>query len=165
MLMSGLSGSGKSTTAGWVAQRLGAVQLRSDAVRKHLGGVALAQAGDAALYSLEMTQRTYDRLLSLGLLLAGQGYRVILDAKYDRMALRQPAIVQAQAAQIPLKILHCTAPVEVLRDRVQARRGDVSDATTEVLSQQHLEPFTAAELPLVLTVDTTLELGPQLAGL
>ena len=163
--MSGLSGAGKSTVARWVAQQVGAVQLRSDAIRKHLGGVALEQAGDAALYSPEMTQKTYDRLLSLGLLLTSQGYRVILDAKYDRTALRQPAIAQAQAAHIPLKILHCTAPLEVLRDRVQARRGDVSDATTEVLNQQHLEPFTAAELPLVLTVDTTLELGPQLVGL
>lgn len=163
--MSGLSGSGKSTTAQWVAQQVGAVQLRSDAVRKHLGGVALAQAGDAALYSAEMTQQTYDRLLSLGLLLAGQGYRVILDAKYDRVALRQPAIVQAQAAHIPLKILHCTAPIAVLRDRVAARRGDVSDATIAVLNQQHLEPFSPTELPLVLTVDTTLDLAGQLQGL
>jgi uncharacterized protein len=163
--MSGLSGSGKSTTARWVAQQLGAIQLRSDAIRKHLGGVALDQTGDAALYSPEMTQKTYDRLLSLGLLLASQGYRVILDAKYDRVALRQPAIAQAQAAQIPLKILHCTAPLAVLRDRVQARSGDISDATTDVLSQQQMEPFAAAELPLVLTVDTTLDLGPQLQGL
>ncbi len=163
--MSGLSGSGKSTTARWVAQQWGAVQLRSDAIRKHLGGIALDQSGSPDLYSPAMTQKTYDRLLSLGLLLASQGYRVILDAKYDRTALRQPAIVQAQAADIPLTILHCTAPMAVLRDRVQARSGDVSDATIDVLSQQQMEPFTAAELPLVLTVDTTLDLMPQLQGL
>jgi uncharacterized protein len=163
--MSGLSGSGKSTTARWLAQQLGAVQLRSDAVRKHLGGVALDQQGSADLYRPEMTQQTYDRLLKLGLLLARQGYKVILDAKYDRVALRQPAITQAQATSTPLTILHCTAPLEVLRDRVQARSGDVSDATVAVLSQQQMEPFTVAEQPFVLTVDTTQDLLPQLAGL
>jgi uncharacterized protein len=163
--MSGLSGSGKSTTARWVAQQLGAIQLRSDAVRKHLGGVPLDQSGGPELYGAAMTQRTYDRLLSLGLLLAGWGYRVILDAKYDRVALRLPALTQAQAAGIPLQILQCTAPLEVLRDRVQGRRGDISDATTEVLLKQQMELLTEAELPFALIVDTTQDLAGQLAGL
>jgi len=38
ILMSGLSGSGKTTVARHLARQLGAIHLRSDAVRKHLGG-------------------------------------------------------------------------------------------------------------------------------
>jgi aminoglycoside phosphotransferase family enzyme/predicted kinase len=162
ILMSGLSGSGKSTTARTLARQSGAIQIRSDAVRKHLGGVALDAAGDASLYSPDMTQKTYDRLLDLGIKLASQGYTVILDAKYDRQAVRSQVIEQVQAHGIPLEILHCTAPDDVLRDRVQQRQGDISDATTDVLANQHMEPFTEAEQPFVKTIDTTQDLAAQL---
>lgn len=153
-LMSGLSGSGKSTTARKIARESGAIHLRSDAVRKHLGGIALDEKGDDSLYSPEMTQKTYDRLLQLGVTLASQGFTVILDAKYDRQALRSPAIEKAQAYNIPLEILYCTAPEEILRDRVLQRSGDISDADAQILAQQHMEPFTEAEQPYVKTIDT-----------
>ncbi|WP_431660552.1 bifunctional aminoglycoside phosphotransferase/ATP-binding protein [Pantanalinema rosaneae] len=155
ILMSGLSGSGKSTLARQLAAQLGGVHLRSDAVRKHLAGVPLEAAGDANLYSAEMTQKTYDRLLQLGITLAKQGYPVILDAKYDRQALRQPAIEQAEASGLPLQIIHCTAPIEVLQDRLRQRQGDISDATVDVLLQQSMEPFSDREQAYLTTVDTT----------
>ena len=162
-LTCGLSGSGKSTTARQLARQTGGIYIRSDAVRKHLGGVPLDQRGGADLYSPEMTQKTYDRLITLGLLLAGQGYTVILDAKYDRQALREDAIAQAATAQIPLEIVHCEAPLEVLRDRLLNRTGDIADATAELLEKQSLEPFSEAEKPYVKAIDTTQEIGAQLA--
>jgi aminoglycoside phosphotransferase family enzyme/gluconate kinase len=161
-LMSGLSGSGKSTTARQLAQQVGAIYIRSDAVRKHLGGVPLQARGGDDLYTPEMTQRTYARLLELGITLAEAGYRVILDAKYDRQALRQGAIAQAEAHGIPLQILHCTAPSEVLQSRVQQRLGDIADATVAVLQQQTYDPITDAEAAYVTTLDTTQPIEPQL---
>ena len=47
-----------------------------------------------------MTQKTYTRLLALGIILANQGWSVILDAKYDRQHLRQEAIAQATQHQL-----------------------------------------------------------------
>ncbi|GAB4374445.1 MAG: bifunctional aminoglycoside phosphotransferase/ATP-binding protein [Elainellaceae cyanobacterium] len=161
-LMSGLSGSGKTTTARQLAQQVGAIHIRSDAVRKHLGGIPLDQRGGEDLYTAEMTQKTYGRLLNLGFKLARQGYSVILDAKYDRQALRQAVIAQAEEHQIPLQILHCNAPVEVLRDRLHHRTGDIADATADLLVQQHLEAFAEAEQPYVKTIDTTQDVGKQL---
>lgn len=157
ILMSGLSGSGKTTVARQLARRLRAIHLRSDAVRKHLAGIALEAQGGDELYTAAMSEKTYNRLLELGVMLANQGFTVILDAKYDRQAWRQPAIAQAQAYQLPLEILHCTAPTEVLRDRLLARSGDVSDATPDLLRSQqtHAEPFTEAEQAYLTTVDTT----------
>lgn len=149
ILMSGLSGSGKSTIAAKLARELGAIQIRSDAVRKHLGGVALDEKGDESLYSAEMTQKTYDRLLNLGVTLASQGYTVILDAKYDRQALRASVIEQAQG--IPVEILYCEASEEELRDRIAQRQGDISDADLDVLAKQSFEAFTETEKPLVKT--------------
>jgi len=165
MLMSGLSGSGKSTTARAIAQKLGAVYIRSDAVRKHLGGVSLTERGDDDLYTPEMTQKTYDRLLHLGTTLATEGYTVILDAKYDRQALREKAIAQASAQSIPLTIVHCTAPLDVLGDRLRQRTGDIADATPEILAKQSFDPFTPAEAEYVRTVDTTQPLDSLLASL
>jgi len=165
VIMTGLSGSGKSTVARALAQRIRAIHIRSDAVRKHLGGISVEARGDASLYTPAMTQKTYDRLLELGITLAQDGYTVILDAKYDRQALRQVVRNQIEAIGLPLTILHCTAPLTVLQERVRHRTGDIADATVEVLNQQTFEPLTSEEAAVAITVDTTQDLESILARL
>ena len=157
ILMSGVSGSGKSTTAKYLARELQAIQIRSDAVRKHLGGISLGERGGDDLYTPEMTQKTYARLLNLGIILAQQGFHVILDAKYDKQHLRQDAIAQAEKHQLPLQIIYCTAPLEVVQERLANRTGDIADATVDLLTSQlqQAEAFTAAEKPYVQIWDTT----------
>ena len=157
--MSGLSGSGKSTVANHLAPQLNAIQIRSDAVRKHLAGISLQTKGDASLYSAAMNERTYGRLAELGLLLASQGFTVILDAKYDRSCWRSTIIQAAQAQNISLKIIHCQANLSTLRDRLSHRSGDISDATVDLLEQQwqQAEVFTDQEKPYVMTLDTEMQ--------
>ncbi len=176
ILMSGLSGSGKSTVAHQIAQKLNAIHVRSDAVRKHLAEIPLHQRGDhggtfgSGIYTPEMTQKTYGALLELGLLLAQQGWPVILDAKYDRQSLRQTvmeaaiAAHQESAAQIPIKIVQCTAPIEVLRDRLNRRTGDIADATADLLESQikAAEPLIDSERAVAITLQTDQPLEPQL---
>jgi hypothetical protein len=166
-LMSGLSGAGKSTAARYLARLTNAIVIRSDAVRKHLGGISLNERGRADLYSEEMTAKTYSRLLESGIMLAEKGWEVILDAKFDRQNLRTNAIYQAQTRQLPLQIIYCTAPIEVLRERLQQRRGDIADATAELLSSQQAasEPFTEAEQIYVKIVDTEQDLELQLKSI
>jgi uncharacterized protein len=176
ILMSGLSGSGKSTVARQLAQTLNAIHIRSDAVRKHLADIPLRQRGDtggndesgnyeSGIYTPEMTQKTYDTLLELGLLLAQQGWSVILDAKYDRQDLRQPVFEGAIANQIPVQIVVCTAPVEVLRDRLRTRTGDIADATAAILDHQikSAEPLTEAEQTVAVILRTDQSIDSQLA--
>ncbi len=167
ILMSGLSGAGKSTTAKYLARKLNAVHLRSDAVRKHLAGIPLLARGGDEIYTPEMTQKTYSRLLALGIILANQGWCVILDAKYDRQDLRAEAIFQATEHQLPLYIINCTAPVEVLTQRLLNRTGDIADATADLLTSQinQSQPFTDQEQSYITVVDTTLPLEAQLSGL
>ncbi len=151
--MAGLSGSGKSTTAQQLAEQTGAIRLRSDAVRKHLAGVPLHEKAGDEVYTAAMTDRTYTRLIELGAQLASQGYRVILDAKFDRQAKRHEAIRTAQAQAVPITFLYCTAPADVLKNRVVARSGDITDADAAILEKQSMEPFSADTI--VEIIDTT----------
>jgi predicted kinase len=162
ILIGGVSGSGKSTLASTLAQKLRAIHIRSDAVRKHLAGVPLDQYGDQNIYSPGMKTKTYARLLELGLLLAGRGFRVILDAKYDRRSLRRQAIDSAQRANLPLQLIQCTAPEPVLRTRLSRRQNDVSDATADLLANQlqEFEPLDEQELKIGRIIDTTQPLDP-----
>jgi aminoglycoside phosphotransferase family enzyme/predicted kinase len=157
ILMSGVSGSGKSTTGKYLARQLQAIQIRSDAVRKHLGGIPVWQRGGDDLYTPEMTEKTYNRLLNLGITLARQGFNVILDAKYDKQHLRQEVIDQGSKYQLPVQVIYCTAPLEVVRERLSKRTGDIADATVDLLTSQfqQAEPFTPEEKPYVQIWDTT----------
>ena len=87
-IVSGLSGSGKSTVAGHLAGHLNAIHLRSDAVRKHLAGVPLDLRGGPDLYTQERTDVTYAALCETGLYLARTGLSVVLDARYSRINQR-----------------------------------------------------------------------------
>lgn len=159
ILVSGLSGSGKSTLGKQIAELAGGVQIRSDAVRKHLGGIPLLTKGDDSLYTPEMTARTYQQVLSLGAKLAVQGFTVILDAKYDRQSLRTAVIDLAQSEAIQLDIIHCTAPERVLIDRLAQRTGDIADATVDLLASQQAawEDFSPIEAQYVTNIDTTVD--------
>ncbi|MEB3226643.1 MAG: AAA family ATPase [Synechococcus sp.] len=157
VIMCGLSGSGKSTVARSYARRENGIQIRSDAVRKHLGNILLDATGDDSLYSPGMTEKTYGRLQELGLLLAKQGFTVILDAKYDTVVQRKNVINSCAAQGIPYEIFHCQAPLPVLAQRITSRTDDISDATADLLTaqQEQVEGFTTDELPRVKTIDTT----------
>jgi predicted kinase len=100
----------------------------------------------------------------LGVNLAKRGFPVILDAKYDRQGFRTEAIIRAEKHQLPIRIIQCTAPEAVLRDRLLSRTNDVSDATADLLTQQQAtaERFTHTEQPLVTSVDTTQDWVAQL---
>jgi aminoglycoside phosphotransferase family enzyme/predicted kinase len=146
-IMSGLSGSGKTTIARQIAQQNNAIHIRSDAVRKHLAGIPLNQKGESNIYDQEMTQKTYQRLLKLGELLTNEGFNVILDAKYDRLKFRQEVVNLSQEKSLPLEIIYCDAPLDILTQRLTQRSGDISDATSDLLAQQQtsFEAFTENE--------------------
>ena len=159
IVMSGLSGSGKTTIAKYIAPKINAIHLRSDAVRKHLAGIPLDQSGDASLYRPEMSEKTYQFLLDLGVLLINQGFSVILDAKYDRHQWRSPILTAAQKGDFSFKILHCQASMDTLRTRLQQRTGDISDATPDLLVQQetNTDTFNEQEKKYAIAVNTEIE--------
>lgn len=158
VLMSGLSGSGKSTVARELAKRLDGIHVRSDAVRKHLAGVALDEHGEA-IYSEAFTRATYDTLTELGVLLASKGATVILDAKFDRRRARAKVFEKAAGFEVPIAIVFCRAELHTLKQRLSRRIEDVSDAVASMVDAQAdaFEGFDADESQRVIEVDTDRE--------
>ncbi len=155
-LMCGVSGSGKSSIARVLAARIGAVHIRSDAVRKHLAKASPPQP-TSNIYTPEMTQRTYAYLVEGGARLACSGFPVVLDATFGQRTNRQQAVSVLRARGVAVQIVRCVADAETLRQRVENRTGDISDADASVLERQ-LNVFEAlddAERLLAIELDTT----------
>lgn len=151
----GISGSGKSTLAAAVAAATGGIRLRSDVERKRLAGLAAierpADAGaTAAVYSDEMSRRTYRRLAELAGTSLRSGWSVVIDAACLRRWQRTLLAEAAAAAAVDLVWLDLDVPAALASARVRRRLDqgrDPSDATERVVADQvaHRDPITAAE--------------------
>jgi aminoglycoside phosphotransferase family enzyme/predicted kinase len=132
----GLPGSGKTFASQRVLERVGAIRIRSDVERKRLHGLqALAdsRAHGLAVYTPEATRRTYERLFALAGVLLSAGWPVVLDAAFLREDERRAASALAQRQRAHFTILDCEAPLDLLRQRLQARSGDASEADLAAL--------------------------------
>ena len=136
----GLSGSGKSTLAASLAPELGlrpgARLLRSDVTRKLLLGAAPETRLPAAAYAPDVTRRVYAALREKAATALAAGYSAIIDAVSLRPAERRSFAEIACKAGVPFAGFWLEADAEAMEERVRARRGDASDATTEILAQQ-----------------------------
>lgn len=145
-MLAGLPGSGKSTRALQIACAEGGIRVRSDMERKRL------QARDPVrdLYGEALGEETYRTLLVHARAILAGGLSAVLDATYLRHIQRRPVLQLARELGVPLRIVHCDLPLDLLRSRVRARRlagGDVSDADEKVLLKmaEQWEPFQEEE--------------------
>ena len=139
----GVSGSGKSTIAGSLAEASGAVRLRSDVERKRLAGMAPEQRSEsqqqAALYSSAMTRNTFARLEALATMVVEAGFSVIVDATFLHIRSRQSFQSLARELSVPYVIIDCSVPLGQLRQRLIARARsaqDASEADVAVMERQ-----------------------------
>ena len=164
VLMSGLSGSGKTWIARQLTERLDAVHLRSDVERKRLAGLdPLQPSGSglaAGLYAPDVSERVYDELAREAYDALIGGYSVIVDATFLRLAQRRRFRELGARAQAATYWVRCTAPLAVLQERLRARAEageDPSEADVSVLEwqRQQLEPAAADERLASLEVEST----------
>jgi uncharacterized protein len=163
LLMSGLSGSGKTRLARQLAERLSAVHIRSDVERKRragLGGLAQSHSGVAAdLYSAAATAAVYDDLARAAEDVLSGGMTAIVDATFLERTRRASFAALAARSGAALQLILCEAPEAVLRARIAERSragSDASEADLEVLAWQlaRAEPPTAGEGIEVIRVAT-----------
>ena len=139
VLVGGEPGTGKSTLAAALADRLGFGVLRSDETRKDLLGVAhTARLHDGyreGAYDDTTTEATYRTLLDRARGMLANGVSVILDASWSDADQRASAVRLAGSAAAELVQLRCEVPADVAANRVEERRArdaDASDATPEI---------------------------------
>jgi predicted kinase len=161
--MTGLSGSGKTWLARRIADACLALHVRSDVERKRLAGLGpLDRSGsppDGGLYTPEFGARTYARLRECVAACLEGGESVVVDAASLRRHEREAFLETAANRGAVARIVHCDAPIEVLKARIvrrQASGGDPSEATVDLLDRQpsYWEPLTEDERRMSLRLDT-----------
>jgi aminoglycoside phosphotransferase family enzyme/predicted kinase len=145
VVMSGLSGSGKSYVGAAVASRLGAAFLRSDVIRRRIFGVPEQGRGPKAygegIYTEESREQVYAALHERAAQHLRAGLPVVLDATYSRRVDRDAALRVADDTETPVLVLHVVAGEETVRRRMAQRAEEppgASDARWETYAAQRL---------------------------
>lgn len=140
LCVGGLSGSGKSTVAAAIAPFLGAapgaIHVRSDVERKVLAGVPETERLPADSYSRQASFEVYAACLARAEKALAAGHSVVLDAVFAAPDEREAAAELARRTRAHFAAVWLDAPPETLTARVAARRGDASDATSDVVDAQ-----------------------------
>ncbi len=136
----GLSGSGNSTLARALAPLIGnapgARWLRTDVLRKRLGGVTPEAKLPPEAYTKERNAETYGQLMKqVGDCLAA-GRSVAVDGVFARPDERERIEAVARSAGVEFTGLWLDAPQDALLARIDRRRGDASDADADVVRRQ-----------------------------
>jgi len=136
----GVSGTGKTTLARALAPLLGAapgaIVIRSDVIRKQLMGVHETARLPESAYAPAVTQAVYDRIAELATTVLATGYIAVADAVYGKESERLALAKIADRTGLPFRGVWLEAPAQLLEPRITSRRGDASDATTDVLRAQ-----------------------------
>jgi aminoglycoside phosphotransferase family enzyme/predicted kinase len=136
----GLSGTGKSSIAALIADQIGsppgACILSTDRIRKRLFGVGAETRLPEDAYGPETSERVYNLRAKEARSVLSKGKAVIADGVFDRTQERERIEECAKAAGVSFVGVWLEAPMEVLLQRVDARRGDPSDATVETVREQ-----------------------------
>jgi aminoglycoside phosphotransferase family enzyme/predicted kinase len=158
-LVGGLPGTGKSTLAGALADRCGAVLLSSDRVRKELAGLGPTESATAGfregLYNADHTEALYTLLLKRAETLLARGESVVLDASWTNGRHRAAAATLAARSSSDLVALQCRTSAEVAAQRIHARGATASDATSAIAVAM---AAVADPWPEATVVDTTAAL-------
>lgn len=162
--VTGLIASGKSRTASLIGELLAAPVLSSDRTRKFLAGrapdEALGNEPWAGAYSKEATAAVYAALFADAETIVASRRPVVIDASFRTRAARAEARELASRAGVPFTLIECTAPRELLLERLRKRetRGThESDARTDLLEEfeRRFEPIDELGAAEHLRLDTS----------
>jgi aminoglycoside phosphotransferase family enzyme/predicted kinase len=129
---------GKTTVANQLARELDWPIFSSDHVRKMLAGVSLTKRTPAEqrdkVYSKQMTEQTYKKLLENGLAALATHNGAVLDATFSSHANRDFLREQCAKAGIRLQVAELDVHPATIRARLSSRdksTGEISDARVE----------------------------------
>ena len=145
IVVCGLPGTGKSTLAKHLSSGLGGKVLRTDLIRRELFKNAaleeVLESNDPMQYDLErifdrqesipekyqqmiwkQKEMVYDELLRRAEMLLKKGDNAILDGTFYKRRLREKIYSIAKKADVPVYLIECRCPEEVVEGRLRKRR-------------------------------------------
>jgi aminoglycoside phosphotransferase family enzyme len=174
VVMSGMSGTGKTWVSGQLISTMPVIRIRSDLERKRMFGLdeTESSASDVAagIYTPEANRLVYQRLFDNAQVILEAGHSVILDAAFLKSADRAKAIALARETASACVLLEVTAGTDVMRDRIRQRSKqgtEASEAGLEVLEYQlaTAEPLTTEERKIAISCDNSGEIDiDEIAG-
>jgi uncharacterized protein len=165
VLVGGPPGTGKSTLAGGIADRLGFTVLSSDRIRKELAGLSphqrMTSDYSGGIYTQAWTDRTYAEMISRAAALLALGESVVLDATWTSARQRQAAADAAGQAAADLVQLRCAIPRQLATSRIASRADSVSDATPAIAARLAAEQEPWPQAVLIETGPDSTLTGPR----
>lgn len=132
VVVCGLPGTGKTTVAGVISDRVGGERLRTDVIRTEL-----VLDPD---YTPAETRRVYDELFARARSLVRQEGTVVLDGTFKSEADRRRARDLAVDLGVPFQLVHVECDPAVAKERIARRVDDESDADVAVY-EAHRDAF------------------------
>ena len=143
LVVSGLSGTGKTTLARAVAGEIGARVVSSDIVRKSLfGGDGSPSGYGQGMYDEQANKLTYNALIEEGRRQIEETRTVVLDATFLRPEYVEGVRKLADETGADLRLLECKLTMDRVRERLlqrAKRRDGASEATVETFDHQVTE--------------------------
>ncbi len=162
IIVTGLSGTGKTTVARSVAGELGLRVISADAVRRKIFGRTKGFAYGDGAYTAEANAKTYSQMFDEARTALQKEGGVVLDATFRRAADRSKARELAASLGVNWRIIECRLAEELVRVRLEQRAmrdEGISAATWDTFVKQRNEFEPINELPdshLVLDTAGTL---------
>lgn len=150
VILSGLPGTGKTTFAAHLAERLHIVHLESDAIRRGISAQPTYRPGESAAVFARAEQLAAEAL--------ARGKNVVVDATNLSNRDRKRFLRLASRVGAKLVAVRVTAPDAVVRERLRQPRNGNSQAGLEVyeMMRGRPQPF---RVP-VIVADTRFPLEP-----
>ena len=138
-LIGGSPGTGKSTLAHALAEKVGAQVISTDDVRRELrdSGVVTGHSGvlNSGLYSPDNVTMVYQAALRRADVLLSKGRSVILDGTWLNPQYRRDARRLAAETHSALVELMCSATADMAAERISTRRLVNSDVTPNIAAE------------------------------
>lgn len=136
-VLAGLSGTGKTTAAEILADKVNGEIHKTDSIRKQI------ISGEPE-YTRAESQRVYDALFSRAEADLENGRNVVLDATFSIKKGRRRAENIASKTNSDIQFLLVTCDDSIVRKRLRNRSGSDSDADVEVyeMQKESFESFT-----------------------
>ncbi len=161
VLVGGLPGTGKSVLSEHLVDAGHFQWLRADAIRKELAGIDPHESGASevrsGIYTPAWNDRTYDECLARARESLFRGGRVLIDASFKEERRRLAFVDVARDWGVPVRILECVSPPNLVRKRLARRTKDPSDADWSIYEHVRAtwEPFGPRTDELHDTIDTS----------